>query len=399
MEIRINTDDGTATVAIPAAAIDVLPRAGETDLRVLLVMCADPTLRVFDDRAEGMERIAVAAGCHTDDVQDALAFWRGAGVCSTCAGTAKATRVCSGREPRSAAAPAAVTPVAATPANATTTVPATEGAEVTPAAAAGKPRPKSELPRYTTEELTTLLETRKDAAECLDECQRIWGKMFNTHEVNMILGLVDYLGLDWEYVLVLLAYCHKVQEKRGLRSSLHYVETTAFSLYDDGVCDVAALHERIKRNEQMAEMETRLRALFGMGSRTLTPTEKKYFATWLYEYKYDMDIIRRAYEITVDSKGEFKIKYMNSILANWHSDGLHTLEDIDRAQAAFRAESDRTKSIRSTSGGTGRSTKANGMSYDVQDFFDAAVRRSLGDDFADQVAGGATPDPKIGNNG
>lgn len=388
MEIRILTDDDTSAVTIPAAAMSVLPRAGETDLKVLLALCADPALRRFGDRTEGGKKIAAAVGCTPEDVQDALAFWRGAGVCAICRDTA-ARR---GREDPSdtgvkIAGSAPDAPTAPTNESAETVSASTETTE-TPAptvVAARKPMPRSELPRYTTEELTALLETRKDAAECLDECQRIWGKMFNTHEVNMILGLVDYLGLDWEYVLVLLAYCHKTQEARGIRCSLHYVETTAFHLYDDGVCDVAALHERIKRNELMAEMETRLRSLFGMGSRALTPTEKKYFAAWLYEYKYDEDIIRRAYEITVDSKGEFKIKYMNSILANWHRDGLRTLEEIDRAQAAHRAEVDRARTMHTKPSGEGGSPRANGTSYDVSDFFNAAVRRSLGDDFADNV--------------
>ncbi len=347
MDIRIVTD--TETVAIPRAALHVLDRASEADLKVLLALCADPSICTFSDRAQGMEAIAAAAGCTADEVQDALAFWRGAGVCSTRAGTAKAPRVRTGDTAATAAT----------------------------AAPARKPTPKSELPRYTTEELTALLESRKDAAECLDECQRIWGKMFNTHETNMVLGLVDYLGLDWEYVLVLLAYCLKVQERRGIRKSLHYVESLAFGLYDDGVCDVVALHERIKQNEQMAEMESRLRALFGMGSRALTPTEKKYFAAWLYEYGYGMDIIRRAYEITVDSKGEFKIKYMNSILANWHTAGHRTLEDVDRAEAAFRAEADRAKTARE--GKTNRPS-ATAASYDVNDFFAAAERRSFGED-------------------
>ena len=364
MGIRIHFD--TEAIAIPGAVCRVLDRAGEAELKVLFALCAHRSLcEIFGDEGTA-DTLAELSGCTPDEVQAAIGFWRGVGVMDMGkAGKAKASRKVSPvSEP--AAEPAAVVE---TPAK----------AETEDKPRGPKPAPKNELPRYTTEELATLLEQRKDAADCIDECQRIWGKMFNTHEVNILLGLVDYLGLDWEYVLILLAYCLKVQEARGVRRSLRYVETVAFDFYDEGVCDVAALNEKIRQSEQMAETESQLRTLFGMGSRSLTPTEKKYFSTWLYEYKYGMDIIRRAYEITVDSKGEFKIKYMNSILANWHSDGRRTLEDVDRAEAAFRAANETSRSS-GVKAGRHHPTDSP-SSFDVDDFFRDAVRRNFGDDF------------------
>jgi DnaD/phage-associated family protein len=112
-----------------------------------------------------------------------------------------------------------------------------------------------------------------------------------------------------------------------------------------------------------------------MGDRTLTPQEKKYFSTWIYEFGYDMDIIRKAYEITVDTKGSPKMSYMNSVLANWNRDGLRTLEQIEEAQTAFNEskKKERGEKVQGTSAPQG--------TFDTEDFFEAAVRRSLGDDF------------------
>ena len=67
-----------------------------------------------------------------------------------------------------------------------------------------------EAPRYTTEELSVILEKRSDVSHLIDECQQIVGKMFNTHEINILLGLVDYFALGWDYVLELLEYCAKI---------------------------------------------------------------------------------------------------------------------------------------------------------------------------------------------
>ena len=125
----------------------------------------------------------------------------------------------------------------------------------------------------------------------------------------------------------------------------------------------------------MAEVEGQLRTLFGMGARALTPKEKKCFSTWLYEYRYGMEIIRLAYDVTVDAKGSPNMSYMNSVLANWNRDGLRTPEAVQSAQAAFHAEQEKTRT-----GGKGKTTAPTG-SFDTDDFFSAAVRRSFGEDF------------------
>ena len=236
-----------------------------------------------------------------------------------------------------------------------------------------KPRGEDRLPHYTSVELADLLESRKEVSDYLNECQNIWGKIFNTHESNIMLGFADYLGLEWDYVLTLLAFCAREQDKRGMKRSLRYVETLAFAFYDEGVTDLPSLQEKLRRIEQAAEVEGSLRRMFGMGERALTPAEKKKFSTWLYEYKYDLDIITRAFEVTVDAKGSPSLKYMDAVLANWNRDGLRTLADIDAAEERFQSQ----KTDRS-----GKSSPADGQSsFDTDDFFAAAVRRSFGEDF------------------
>ena len=64
-----------------------------------------------------------------------------------------------------------------------------------------------ELPDYTTEELAEILEKRMETSQLIHECQQTLGKVFNTREINVVLGLVDYLALGWEYVIELIGYC------------------------------------------------------------------------------------------------------------------------------------------------------------------------------------------------
>ena len=75
---------------------------------------------------------------------------------------------------------------------------------------------------------------------------------------------------------------------------------------------------------------------------------------------YPIEIIERAYEATADATGKGSIPYANSILERWYSEGLKTLEDIEASIAKKKGE------------------KSEG-SFNTDDFFDAAIRRALGE--------------------
>ena len=339
-----------------------MDRASLDDLRVLMALCAHPHL-TQDVSIDGWEsQVASVAGCERDSVISALAFWRGAGVVSMGTASKKATATPKIEVTAPMEAPAPVVQ------------PSAPVAQPTPVVNVPKPRMQrsAELPKYTTEELATLLESRAEVQALVNECQRVWGKMFNTSEVNIILGLVDYLELDPEYVLCLLAYYASDKQGEGLKPSLRNVERRALELFDKDIQTVEALHHEIRRMEQFKSAESQLRTLFGMGGRALTPTEKKFFSAWLYDFGYGMDVIRMAYDVTVDAKGAPNLKYMNSVLANWHKDNLRTPAEVEAAQIKFREANAPQK-------------KANpehpGSTFDTEDFFAAAVRRNFGDDF------------------
>jgi len=354
--MKIQLYFGTAVTTIPASVLGVMDRATMKDLKVLLTLAADQALLSGESLTECAGHIAARVGATPAEIEASLSFWRGAGILTVPEDEAPNTLE------------AGVDPVSVV---AETAAPDDAGKQETPAPR--KPRGEDRLPHYTTAELADLLEARREVSDYLIECQNIWGKMFNTHESNIILGFVDYLGLEWDYILTLLAFCAREQDKRGIKKSLRYVENLAFSFYDEGVSDLPALQEKLRRIEQTAEVEGSLRRMFGMGDRALTPTEKKKFSTWLYDYQYGLDVITRAFEVTVDAKGSHNLKYMDAVLSNWNRDGLRTLADIDASEARFQAQKADRQGKRSEADAQG--------SFNTDDFFAAAVRRSLGDNF------------------
>ena len=309
--------------AFPKSALDVVKRAGADELKVLLFLCS------CEGNADE-KKLVKLTGCKSESVRDALSFWRGAGIIDAADG-----------EP---------TPITETEETGAITAESEKKAE-----SKKKLQRSEELPNYTSKELSDILEKRSDTATLINECQNIMGKIFNVREINVLIGLCDYLTLDTEYIMILLTYCMSIGKK-----NLHFAEKLAFSLYDAGICTSQELSEELRRRELAQSAEGRIRTLFGVGERAFTSKEKKMICAWVGEMGYPIEIIERAYEATADATGKGSIPYANSILERWYSEGLRTLEDIETAVAKKKGE-------------------MGDSSFNTDDFFDAAIKRALGE--------------------
>lgn len=326
MKYKINY--GSRVAVIPESAIEALPRASANDLKVLISLCAQ-------NGTVDPKKLSKLLSCGEDDVRESLSFWRGTGV----------IEATDGKESHEDAKVEAA-------------VSAPEKKEEEKAIAPQKKlRRADELPQYTSEQLADILEERHETAALIDECQRIMGKVFNLKEINVLMGLVDYLQLDCEYIMMLLTYCVSIGKK-----TLHYAEKTAFDFYDQGITTGEMLAEELRRREASAGAEGKIRSLFGIGERAFTTKEKKFISAWINDMGYSIEIIEKAYEVTADATGKGSFAYANSILERWNAAGLRTLSEIE----------DSYKS------GDGATKPSNG-SFDTDSFFEAAVKRSLGE--------------------
>lgn len=323
---------GTGVAVFPEKALEVASRAGATELKVLLGLCASK------GNAD-LKKLSKLTACAEEDVKEALSFWRGAGIIEP--SDSKATT--EEKEDFATSAPQKEDPKEKK-----------EPAREEPK----KLRAAEELPNYTSDQLSAILEKRQETATLIDECQNIMGKVFNVKEINVLIGLVDYLGLDCEYIMMLLTYCVSIGKK-----TLHYAEKTAFALYDLGITTGAQLSEELKRRENSAAAEGKIRAMFGIGERAYTSKEKKFISSWINDMSYSLEIIQKAYEVTADATGKGSFAYTNAVLERWNAEGLRTLEAVEESYK--QAEKNDTPSA---------------GSFDTDSFFEAAVRRSLGED-------------------
>ena len=308
-------------LVLPASVLSHLDAATPEQLRVLMWLASDLAL------VTKHKQLAKLSGCDVATAREAVNFWCTCGIL--------------GEQEEPAVSAMASAPVSAP--------------------VQKKLQRADELPNYTSTELAELLEARASVRVLIDEAQRILGKMFNPNDVNIMVGMLDYLGMNEECILLLLAHCKKIG-----KSNLRAIEKFAYTLIDKGINDVESMEAEICAMEAMYTFEGEVRALFGMKSRALTGKENKMLSAWL-SFGYDINIVRMAYEITVNATGEASLPYTNAILEKWNANAWKTVEEIE---AGMNAEKEKRE-------GVANNKKELGNSFDTDDFFEAALERGF----------------------
>lgn len=212
------------------------------------------------------------------------------------------------------------------------------------------------LPHYSSTEAAKVIERTKGCSELLDSCQQILGKMFNSAETEIIIGLIDHLSLPHDYILLLCQHAANIEKK-----SVRYIERMAIDFFDKDILTYSALESELQKIEERNSFEKFIRKMFGMGSRYLIKKERDMITAWQDKFKFSRDIITRAYEITVQKTKEPSINYTNAILEKWYAAGFKTIADIETAEEKWAK------------------SKNQSSSFSVDEFYEAALMRSYND--------------------
>lgn len=332
-------DDGSISDSLLSEIISLpaFSDASAEDLRVLLCL-----LKYGCDADK--EALADAAFCSEEELKDALQFWRGAGLLRA---SSKRTGKKSSEKEES------------------------ERSKQTKRAI------KSEDKIYATpsDELAKVIDKKK-LKSLIDACQQTVGKIMSTAEINIVVGLYEQLSLDGEYILMLISYCYE-QNKRSMK----YVEKVAFSLCEMGILTSSALEIYLEERRKFASFEWQLKKMFGIGERDFTKKQQEFVLKWETEYKYGIEILGLAYDITVDNIGKVDFRYIDKILHTWHENGLKKEKEIlafEEQEKKNRSLEKEKESKKSSQGKTSAQSKnsVGFNSFDVDDFFSKAVERS-----------------------
>lgn len=322
-KVQIELTYGNGVVAIPEKVLESLGKLSETDLKVLILIPSDIKYRT--DKA--VSELAGAIGCDEGDVENSLSLLSKLGIISY-----NTDGLVKKQETKTQAT-----------------------------SAVSRDIPKrvkiAEIPQYTTKEMNDLLKLHSGTVELIDECQNIIGKIFTAADIKVLIGLIDYLGFDNDYILVLMHFAAKNEQK-----SMHYIQKLAVSCFDDGFTDAAELQKELYAREERNAIESKIKNIFGIGTRKLTTKEKAQITAWISEYKFELDVIEKAYDITVGATAKPSVFYANAILEGWYKDGIRNIDDVNALREKYEQEKN--------------ASNANNSSFSVDDFFDAALKRS-----------------------
>ena len=339
-------------IVLPGAVMDKLPTASEQDLRLLLLLSYKKELLEHFDPAVAAEELGISE----KEAELSVAFWRGAGILKGSRGKKKSEETAAilkeaareksaleklkeeGEKDRRRALPAAVVP--------------------------------GDLPCYTGREVEEIVE-KKGLTQLLKECQSLLGKVFNVSESNKILALSDTLHLPDEYILLLCSYC----KSKG-KGTVPYVTATACELYNDGITTGTALEEYIAQREKSHDFINHLRHLLGLGSRKLSAKEKRFFENW-EKMNFPFEVVVFAYEQSVNATSELSLPHMNAILEGFVKAGVKTLQDAQKQSEEHAKEMKKLYSTGSASHPQPAEKKSDFTSFDSEDFFSAAKKKSL----------------------
>lgn len=221
-----------------------------------------------------------------------------------------------------------------------------------------------------------------DARAYFDACMRAAGKIFNDAELRALVALREYYGFDSRSVILMFRYlsgalaleAQSGDQKDGdkpapppKRVSVRAVERLACDCADNGVRAYPELEKWLVSLERARTIEGRVRSIFAP-DRPLSKREKEIIARWS-AYGFGEEMLSLAYEKTVAATGKSSFAYADRILTRWNEENIRTPADVARDDSARRAAAEQARP-------DGAKQPASEGSFDTQDFFEEALRRS-----------------------
>lgn len=194
-----------------------------------------------------------------------------------------------------------------------------------------EPAPPEELPQVSAAEIAQQAEGDRLFSMLLEEAVKVMGRSLNSNELRVLFGIYNQLGLPAEVIMELLHYCEELCGERygdKRRPTARFLEKEAFAWAKRELFTLEQAEEYIAAQKRRRSASGHLKELFGIGGRDLTPAEQEAFPRWL-DMGFEEQALLLAYSRTLSNTGAFKLSYMNKILENWHSKGLHRVEEIE----------------------------------------------------------------------
>ena len=301
MNISLNPliwGDGNIT-AVPSVIIDKhLRLCGSLALKVILLILRDKN--TYNDEKSIKDKLK----CDSSDLSDALNYWAQAGIIKL-------------SEDEEFIKPD-LSPVAS------------KDAEPAPSGEKKEDIPKTVLNAdnslrpflLTREEASAMIKNDKTLGQLILEAQEIFGKTLNSHDTNIFVALYDCYDLTPHFMVMLLNFC-----KTMGKCTMPYAKKVAEDWISRGIDD-NTVDAHVDKLIYLMSIEGRIKKALGI-DRNLIKSEQRHIETWVTEYKMDVDIIVKAYEVCIEKINKLNFNYMNKVLTNWYQNSITTGEEAE----------------------------------------------------------------------
>ena len=146
-----------------------------------------------------------------------------------------------------------------------------------PGAAEPKLVPAAELPQYTAEDIASRMLSDEPMQTVRREAEQLYGRKLTTPEMNMLLGLRDYLGLPADVLMELIHYVF--QEYRAERGhagtpTMRRIEKEAYAWADQEIHTTAQAEEYLQRRQARRELAQQVLQVLQIQDRAPSRTER-----------------------------------------------------------------------------------------------------------------------------
>lgn len=305
MGIRINMGVWNGVFAVPCDVVDkFLKTTAHQQLKILLFL-----LR-HSDRDFSVDELANEFNMHPIDVKDCITYWVNEGLLAE--NNCEYIPVENKNASQNSDDIPEIKPVQNITNN-------------TDEAQTKKVRPLSRQQKPDMLYVSARLRESGELSYLMQEAEVILGRPLSNSDSATLVMLHDDDGLPVDVIIMILQYA-KSEGKLAMR----YIEKIGISWASEEVDTLEKAESKIKEIHNSRESWKKVSRIFGLKiAGTPTKAQLECSNRWLKQWRYSDEMIRLAYEICLDTKGEYNLKYIDGIIKRWREDAIQTKADYE----------------------------------------------------------------------
>lgn len=188
---------------------------------------------------------------------------------------------------------------------------------------AEKPRDAVTAQSLSTTEIAERAASNPDIQFLFSAVESIMGTLLTSTQQRTLIFIHEAYGLPVDVILMAVEYCFS-----NGKTSFTYIQRMCSGWADQGINTHAQAEETLRALNRKKSAEQEIVRMLGLGDHPLTPEQQRFIQNWRETFGYGPEMIRIAYERTLNSISKLSLPYMNSILKSWYEKGIRTPADV-----------------------------------------------------------------------